>query len=79
MPYLWDETLPNREMPRRLIKNFDISIKENGEWVKVYEVRDNHKRLVNLQIMHHCDCVRIDNIETWGKITSSNIFSFEVV
>lgn len=79
MPFLWDVPLFDRKMPKRLVKDFDISFKENGSWVKIHEIRENHKRLVTLQVMHNCDCIRIDNIKTWDDSKDCNIFSFEVV
>ncbi len=64
-------------MPKRLLKSGDISIMKNGIWTIVYQIKDNHQRLINLDISDNIEGVKIDNMLTWEGLNNCNIFSFE--
>ena len=78
MPFMWEEEIYNRQMPKRLVKDFDISVNIDGKWTVTHQVRDNHKRLVKLDINQNIQSIKIENIKTWDGLDKCNIFSFEI-
>jgi len=75
---MWEEEIYNRQMPKRLVKDFDISVNIDGKWTVTHQVRDNHKRLVKLDINQNIQSIKIENIKTWDGLDKCNIFSFEI-
>jgi hypothetical protein len=77
MPFSYNIDIYDRKMPKRLLKSGDISIMKNGIWTIVYQIKDNHQRLINLDISDNIEGVKIDNMLTWEGLNNCNIFSFE--
>ena len=77
MPYKWDIEPYCRPMPKSLIKDFDIMAKVNGKWETRHTIKENHKRLVKLDIGLSCEAVILKVVTTWGGDSKANVFAFE--
>ncbi|HOD92906.1 MAG TPA: FAD-dependent oxidoreductase [Clostridia bacterium] len=77
MPFYYDIDMYDRKMPNRLLKHCTISVKKNDTWTAIHQIKDNHQRLMYLDISDDIEGIKIENIITWGGIEVCNIFSFE--
>ncbi len=77
MPFCYDIDIYDRKMPKKLLRHGEISTKKNGVWTVIHQIKDNHLRLMYLDISDDIEGVRIDNMITWEGLENCNIFSFE--
>ncbi|MBK3519016.1 FAD-dependent oxidoreductase [Carboxylicivirga marina] len=68
-----------KQMPAMLLRDFDIEIvDESGVWTKVFEVRDNAKRFIELfTVKKEVRACKLKVIRTWGD-QKAHVFAFDV-
>ncbi len=78
MPHSWPKKGHRAPFPRRLCRDFDLLVEEEGgRWRAVHEVRENHQRLVKLPLGIETRAVRLASRRSWGY-EKIHLFGFEV-
>jgi len=58
MPHIWPVDAPRR-LPGCLVKSYTLSGRNNGAWVELAHVEDNHRRLSVHPVDCEADAVRL--------------------
>jgi hypothetical protein len=78
MPFVHKLGQASRCVPDTLVKSFRIeACSEDGSWATVAEVKDNHQRLVKLDLGVTATAIRLIPESTWGA-AAAHLFAFDI-
>lgn len=63
--------------PPHLAKEFDVYVKKNGKWEKIFSAENNYKRLVKFPLGEEAEGVRLVIRMTYGEC--ARIYAFEAI
>ncbi len=67
MPSSYPKKSKTAPFPRRLCRDFDLLVPgEDGTWKVVFEMRDNHQRLVKVPLRVKTKAIRFAPLRSWG-------------
>ncbi len=65
-------------VPQTMVRDFDISVKQNDGWKRVVQVSGNYQRMVRVPLDCTADEIKISFTETWGS-DKIHLFSLDFI